>query len=546
MNTSYNEFEGTDLDPSVDYDYDDDQNALLPILGASALLAVVAGGLLVAVGRKRNPTPEERIQDVLELVEKRGKKAVKATTHAVEQAHLNDLLSDAIGKARHLSSDAVEAAKDSHLTGLLDDALTRTRKAVTRLDIVETAGDVGKSARKDLRRRIKKAAHSLDDLHLDETLDDATKKARQAASHFDVEGAIDTIKEKVAQAVDAVRDDLAPKAMHAVQDVAENVGHTVRDDVLPAAQDAVEKVRSDVLPAAGEQVSTLVEKAEVGKKARQAAEATKSGIGSLNELIRSIVLAILHKVMDELLPEARKAGGRAAKVAREDMIPAAAHTASEAAHTVREDVLPKVGDAAAHTGDVLGDLLKMARERADDMLNKSQPAASEALSKGKKRVSDSTQAAKGRASDAAEFARHRASDAATFALHRASDASGFARHRASDAATFAKHRADDVAGGVRGGASNVTGALSTAGHGVKGAVGTTAHATAHVTRDLTGILFWLSMLGGVILLVFVPDRDKQKEMWNGALQFLGELREMWRDLQGEDFDELEAGERAGA
>ena len=67
----------------------------------------------------------------------------------------------------------------------------------------------------------------------------------------------------------------------------------------------------------------------------------------------------------------------------------------------------------------------------------------------------------------------------------------------------------------------------------------TVDATTYVTKETTGILFWLAMLGALILLVFVPDRDKQKDMWNSVLQFTGEVREMWRDLQGVDY-ELEA------
>jgi hypothetical protein len=85
-----------------------------------------------------------------------------------------------------------------------------------------------------------------------------------------------------------------------------------------------------------------------------------------------------------------------------------------------------------------------------------------------------------------------------------------------------------VGGGIGGG-------ISSAGKGVKGAVG----ATTHATREIGAIFFWLSMLGGLILLAFVPDKEKQQEVWNSVRQFLGELREMWRDLQGEDY-ELEA------
>jgi hypothetical protein len=564
MDDTYNEFEGTDLDPSVDYDWEDEEgNDLLPIIGASAAVAAVAGGLLVLAGRRRNPTPQERVEDVIEEVQKRGKKGAKIVGHAIEDAHLGDLLSDAVDKARSLSGSAVEAVQDARLNNLLDDALTRTRKAATRLDIMETVGDVTKDTRKGLRKQLKKARHNLEDLHLDAMAGDAVKKARHAADGFDVgdtvsairkraEGAVDsvrdldlsggnassildTVKEKLAEAFDAVRDDLAPKAIDAVQHAAGTVGHTVREDVLPAAQEAAEHVRDDVLPDVGERVSHMVEDAELDKKARKLASSARSGAGSLGELGRTLAMAVLHKVMDEALPEAKKAGRKAAQTARDEVGPAAAHM-------LKDDVLPRMEDAATYTRhraadaatfarhragevasqapDVLGDLLKMARERVDEVLNKAEPAASDAV-----------EATKARLMDMAGSARNGAGGVGSSVAGRAGDAAEYTRHRASDAATFAKHRASGVAGGLRQGKDNVT-----------GAVGTAAGATVSATREMTGILFWLSMLGGLILLVFIPDRERQKEIWNSILQFIGELREMWRDMQGSDFDDLPEGD----
>jgi hypothetical protein len=148
-------------------------------------------------------------------------------------------------------------------------------------------------------------------------------------------------------------------------------------------------------------------------------------------------------------------------------------------------------------------MLKMARDRVEDLLHAAEPVASDAL------------------------------DAAKNGMGSAAD-------RAGDAAVYAKHRAEDLAGGLRQGKGNVTGAVSSVGTGVRGAVGGAVDATAHATREMTGILFWLSMLGGLILLVFIPNREKQQELWNGTTQFLSELREMWRDLQGTDLEELPA------
>ena len=33
---------------------------------------------------------------------------------------------------------------------------------------------------------------------------------------------------------------------------------------------------------------------------------------------------------------------------------------------------------------------------------------------------------------------------------------------------------------------------------------------------------WLTMLGGLVITVFVPDRDKQEELWNNVREFLGD------------------------
>jgi hypothetical protein len=534
MDTTSNEFEGTELDPTVDYDFEDfydETNDLLPIIGASAAVAAVAGAVLLLAGRRHKDTPQERIQEIISQVEKSGKKGAKAIGSAVDDAHLSDLLSEAIAKARRASGDAAGAVQGAKLADTLDEALTRTRRALTRLDVMDAVGGLSKDAQKGLKRNMKKASRNLDSLHLDEAVGDAVKKARRAASNVDLADAVDTarkragdlagnvrdidikrddaislletLKERLTQVVETVREDLAPKAIDAAQGAYSNVSDTVRKDVLPAAQDAVDRVRDDVLPAASDRVSQFVDDNELDRKAGKAASAVKSGAGSLSDLVRGLSVAIMHKAMDELLPDAKKAGKRAATTAREEVIPAAAHGIGQAAQKVQDDVLPKVGELASQAPDVVGDMLKMARDRVDDLLHAAEPVASDALDAAKKGM-------------------------------------GSAADRAGDAAVYAKHRAEDLAGGLRQGKGNVTGAVSSVGTGVRGAVGGAVDATAHATREMTGILFWLSMLGGLILLVFIPNREKQQELWNGTTQFLSELREMWRDLQGTDVEELPA------
>ena len=222
-------------------------------------------------------------------------------------------MSEAIARARHASGDAVSAVQDAKLADTLDEALTRTRRAITRLDVMDAVGGLSKDAQKGLKRNMKKASHNLDNLHLDDAVGDAVKKARRAASNIDLNDAVgaarkragdlagnardinlnrddaisllETLKEKLTQVVETVREDLAPKAIDAAQGAYANVSETVRKDVLPVAQDAVDRVRGDVLPAASDRVSQFVDDNELDKKAGKAASAVKSGAGSLSDLV---------------------------------------------------------------------------------------------------------------------------------------------------------------------------------------------------------------------------------------------------------------------
>jgi hypothetical protein len=132
------------------------------------------------------------------------------------------------------------------------------------------------------------------------------------------------------------------------------------------------------------------------------------------------------------------------------------------------------------------------------------------------------------------MARDRVEDALDKAQPVAADALEYGRHRASDAATFGRHRASDVASGARKAGSAGGGAVSAAGRGVSGAVGTAVGASVNFTKETTGLFFWLSTLGGLVLLVFVPEKERQAEIWNNTRQVLNEVREMWNDLQGSE------------
>jgi hypothetical protein len=276
--------------------------------------------------------------------------------------------------------------------------------------------------------------------------------------------------------VDTLKGTVIPAAQEAVQTVTQRV----QEDVMPAAQETMERLREDVAPKAQERAAKLAEE-EIMPRARKAATSVKGRADSLGQMLQVAALAALEKMVQDVLPEAKKAGQKAVKTAQEEVIPAAASTAEETLHRVREDVLPKVGEAAAKTPDLLSDVLEMAREKVAEAMDRSGPVV-------------------------------------------------------ADAATFGIHRASDVAESVRGTKRGVTGAVSSAGSAVGGAARGAVKTTTHATREFLGIMFWLSMLGALVLLVFVPDREKQEELWGNARMFLGEVREMWRDLQGPEYD----------
>jgi hypothetical protein len=498
MDSNYGEFQGTDMDPGADFqsdfaevdemddfDWDEEENDLVPILAASAVLAALVGGGLVLLGRRRKPTAEERIADLVETFEKRGKKGVESVTEAVSSARLGDTLGEAIDKARALAGSAGEAVSDGSLRSMLDDAVERARKAGSRLDVAGSAEDVSKQVRKEVRKGLKKARKAAGNVDID----------RKSTEQF-----LESIQKRVASAIETVRDDYAPKAAEAVRSgvipamgqATEAVRSTVAEQVMPAAQDVLERVQKDVLPAVEERAQQLDKQYQISGRARSAAKAATERGGGLGEMIKGLALAILAKVVDEIVPQARKAGTSALSTAREDVLPAVQQRAGEAAEVLREDVLPRVGETAAQAPEMLADLLQTARAKASVALEKAGPVAEDAMV--------------------------------------------FGAHRAQDAVELARKRADDVAHAANKGRSGVTGAVAAVGTGVKSAAVNTVDTTTYVTRQTFGILFWLAALGALVMLVFVPDKDRQKEIMDNVRQFAGEVREMWHDIQGGDLE----------
>ena len=466
MNNTYGEFQGTELDPALDFDYGQRY-------GKEQAVKV-----LVLLGRRKKPTVREQAEQLLENATKESKKRAKAVTKTasktVEDAKLGDALEEALGRAR-------KAGADADLVGLLEQARTKVGKAVDKANIADAVNGAGKSAAAvatttglstilgEAIDKAREAANRLDVSDLQDTARDTAHEARKRAAkaignghlpEVDADKArnfLDDLKEKLVDAIETVRTDVAPKAadalvndmLPAMQETAQTVARRVQDDMVPAAQELAEE--------------------EVMPRARKAASIASERAGTLSEMLRVVAMAIIERMVEDILPGARKAGTRAMRTAREDVFPAASETAGEAAH--------KVSDAAAQTPDLLSDMLDMAREKVADAMDRAEPKMSGAAHSAKK---------------AADSGRH-----------------------------------------------GVTGAVSSAGRGVKRGVGGAVGATTHATREFTSILFWLGMLGGLVLLVFVPDREKQEEVWNNIRQFLGEVREMWRDLQGPapEFDE---------
>ncbi len=483
MDSTYNEFSGTDLDLDADMDYDDGGNDLIPILGISAAIAAVVGGILVIAGRRRKPTPQERIQDMFENVGKEGGKRAKTVAKAVGKVDLGDLLSEALDKAKG-------AADNFDLGGTVGDVSKRARKMTKDVDLssmlqdaIDHVGDAATFARHRADEAATFTRHRADDARK------GVSKASQNISMPDVDSKdvgnfLESLMEKVTGVIETVRSEAVPKATEAI-----------KETVIPAAQDAVDKVREDVLPEVQKRAGQFADDAELSKRARTIGRTAGKGAGTLAEMARGLALGAIERVVQDYLPGAQKASGKAFE-------------------TVRDDFAPAAGRRAGRAADMLGELAQQAPGLLSDLLG----------------------SARGKAQDAADKAGPLAADAATFTQHRATEAATFTGHRAGEAFTFGKHRISDVASSVgdhRNGVGKGIGkAASSAGQGVKGVVGGALGGASHLTRETTRILFWLSLLGGIILFVFVPDKDRQKEIVNDIFQFFNEVREMWTDLQG--------------
>ncbi|HEX8229424.1 MAG TPA: hypothetical protein VF826_08935, partial [Chloroflexia bacterium] len=137
----------------LDLDFEDEDDDLVPILSLSALFAAVVGAILVLIGRRRTrePSPKERLEEVLVESRKLGKKGAAAAGKAassVQVGNLTALLSDAIDMASHagrnvdlgdVAKSARRGMRDLKLTDMLGDALDRAREAADNIDVGDAA-----------------------------------------------------------------------------------------------------------------------------------------------------------------------------------------------------------------------------------------------------------------------------------------------------------------------------------------------------------------------------------------------------------------------
>lgn len=532
------DFDDFDFD---DEDFDDEDSDLMRIIGIAGGVAALLGGLMILMGRRRE-TPQER---AVKEVQQAGKTAQKA----LRDVHLGELLSEARDQANR-------RLRDAHLDDLARDARKRgatlAREAgKTGRDLADQAGKTGhdladqaasvagsvdleaaiheigrrlatieREGRRGAGRAQKEARKAFKNLDLSDVPDDVSsqladlwgtvserakeigwadamdeagkqvrrlsRQARRTGRNFDLSGLADLL--------DSVRDQLGSAGTRVQKDVLPAVQGTFEDDVLPEAR---KRAR-----AAGEALSATYQQArkrggnladdygpQVKKAAGKAAEQA-GGLGNqVGEILQAVGMEILHRVLSDVVPGAKKAGARVAETAREDTFPWLRHRAGEVRDRVRDDVAPRVRDFASDAPD-----------RVRGAVDSARPVVADTLSSVGETVSDTVARVRPRVGDAVESGRDRAAEA------------------------------------LESGRSGVGGALSTMGRKAGDAAGAAVGTTKYVTGESSRILFWLSMLSGLVLLIFVPDREKQKELWNNMQEFLGELRSMWGDFNDDSIE----------
>ena len=386
------------------------------------------------------------------------------------------------------------------------------QEAVEKIDLTKV--DVGELL-KELQKR-------TGDMHLDrevkEGIAQARKRARAALDDVDtrdlgrrarrvgreVRGRVEDIDtgdaqktmeqftSRVVEAIEGLRGDLAPAVQHRA-----NAAADVVDENLPKAREAARAAAenlSDLFGRGREQGARLLE--ERGPAVQKAAGEAGAQANKLADLLKVVALEAVTFFLKEILPNARKRGGEVADRVKDDTLPFVRHRAADVAGRVREDTLPFAQHRAADIFDLVREELMPRMRRA------------------------------------ARNAPDRARDVADTVGPVVGDAAANAADVARVAVDTGRERVEDVAGSVRNG---VEGSITTVSRRANTVVRETKKTTGYVTKESSGLLFWLAALGALILLVFIPDKERQAEIWRSVRQVAGELQQMWSDFQGTEF-----------
>jgi len=503
---------GADADIDLDFDlddedFDDEDSDLMRIIGIVGGVAALIGGLIIVLGRRRATPPEKALKEM--------RQAGKAAGKALQNVNLSDLLSEARDEANrrlrdaHLDDLTRDARRQggklaAHAGDTGSDLVRSARKAAGQVDLEGTISELGRrlatierEGRRGAGRARKEAARAFNDLDLSNLPDDVssqlsdvwdnvTERAKEIGWGDAVDEAGKQVRQLNKQARRAGRNlDLSGLAdlLDGVRDQLSSAGDSVQgalgDDVLPAARKrarAAGEALSSIAGEARQRGSDLADEyAPQAKKAAGKAAAQAGGWGEqAGTILQAVGMEILHRVLNDALPGAKKAGERVADTARDDTFPWLRHRAGEVRDRVQHDVAPKVRDFADE-----------APGRVRDAVDSARPVVADTLSS------------------------------------------------VGDTVARLRPKAGEV---LQAGGSGVGGALSTVGRKAGNAAGAAVGTTKYVTGESSRILFWLSMLSGMILLVFVPDKQKQQELWGNMQEFFGELRSMWGDFNSDEFE----------
>ena len=498
-------YTGTEYDPALDVDFDledfdEDNGDMLRLAGIGFGVAAAVGGLAWFLAHRRHrATGVAAVAERVTTTAAAGGKELQQLAADLSQVDVQDLIKELRKRARDLHLER-------EMAGTLDLARKRAqtlaregRQAVEDVDL-PGAGDRARHVAEDVRQHVA-------DL-------DAGELHKVFAEY----------SERVVGAIESLREDLAPAVRHRAADAAD-----VIDEGLPKAREAARAAAGrlhDVAERGRAQGAHLIE--EQAPRARKAASEAGGMAGKLRDLLKVVALQVVEHLLTEVLPAARKRRAEMADRAKEDGLPFVRERAADAVERAQHQTMPFLRHRAADVIERLrDDALPFVRHRAAD-------AAGLAREEVAPRVRQATEAVTDRLSDAADAVRP-----AVNGLVADGAVAGATAH-VGDAVQETVARVADAVDTVKEG---VTAGVVSVGHRAGTVARQTGTTTRYLTRETTGIFLWLALLGGLILLVFVPDREKQAELWRTLQRLMTELRQMWTDFQGSEFagpDEADA------